>query len=94
MKISMLYTSTNTDFPAFLARAIYAENESDIYLLDDPLSAVDTSVGAHIFEHAIKGVLEDKTVILVTHGLQVRKSYKLVFATLCHVHFIHSIVYQ
>ena len=93
MKILMFYTSSNTDFHVFLARAIYAENESDIYLLDDPLSAVDTSVGAHIFEHAIKGVLEEKTVILVTHGLQVRKSYKLVLASLCHVHFIHSIVY-
>ena len=93
MKISMLYRSTNTDFLAFIARALYSENESDIYLLDDPLSAVDTSVGAHIFEHAIKRVLEDKTVILVTHGLQVRKSSKLVFATLCRVHFIHNIVY-
>ena len=67
--------ATNTDFLAFLARAIYAENESDIFLLDDPLSAVDTSVGAHVFEHAIKGVLEEKTVILVTHGLQVSISY-------------------
>ena len=90
----MLYTSTNTNFLTFLARAIYAENESDIYLLDDPLSAVDTSVGAHIFEHAIKGVLEEKTVILVTHGLQVRKIYKLGFATLCQVHLIYSILYQ
>ena len=54
-----------------LARALYAESESDIFLLDDPLSAVDTSVGAHIFEHAIQGMLEKKTVILVTHGMQV-----------------------
>ena len=58
----------------FSARALYAENESDIFLLDDPLSAVDTSVGAHIFEYAIKGVLKDKTVILVTHGMQVSPS--------------------
>lgn len=31
-----------------LARAVYAD--ADIYLLDDPLSAVDTAVGRHIFD--------------------------------------------
>ena len=54
------------------ARAVYARNESDIYLLDDPLSAVDASVATHIFEHAITGLLKEKTVLLVTHGVKVR----------------------
>ena len=31
-----------------LARALYFD--ADIYLLDDPLSAVDTAVGRHLFE--------------------------------------------
>ena len=54
-----------------LARAAFADR--DIYLLDDPLSAVDAHVGSHIFERLIAGrraILRDKTRILVTHGLQ------------------------
>lgn len=38
-------------------------------LLDDPLSAVDAHVGAHIFEHAIQGMLKGKTRVLVTHAV-------------------------
>ena len=44
----------------------------DLYLLDDPLSAVDSHVGQHIFESCIKGELSGKTIVLVTHQLQVR----------------------
>eukprot|EP00760_Papus_ankaliazontas_P034070 PhM_4_TR6941/c0_g1_i1/m.59297/K05665/ABCC1; ATP-binding cassette, subfamily C (CFTR/MRP), member 1 len=51
-----------------LARAVYFNG--DIYLLDDPLSAVDPHVGKHIFDHCIQGVLKDKTRILITHALQ------------------------
>ncbi|XP_011138927.1 probable multidrug resistance-associated protein lethal(2)03659 isoform X1 [Harpegnathos saltator] len=51
-----------------LARAVYAE--SDIYLLDDPLSAVDAHVGKHMFEECIDKYLQGKTRILVTHQLQ------------------------
>ncbi|XP_018335867.1 multidrug resistance-associated protein 1 isoform X1 [Agrilus planipennis] len=52
-----------------LARAVYARAE--IYLLDDPLSAVDSHVGKHIFEKVIgpQGLLKDKTRILVTHSI-------------------------
>ncbi|XP_042578206.1 multidrug resistance-associated protein 1-like isoform X2 [Cyprinus carpio] len=52
-----------------LARAVY--RKADIYLLDDPLSAVDAHVGQHIFEKVFgpNGVLKNKTRILVTHGL-------------------------
>jgi ABC-type multidrug transport system fused ATPase/permease subunit len=43
-----------------LARAVY--QDTDVYLLDDPLSAVDSHVGKHIFEEIIgpNGLLKDK----------------------------------
>uniref|UniRef100_A0A8C2FIH3 Uncharacterized protein n=1 Tax=Cyprinus carpio TaxID=7962 RepID=A0A8C2FIH3_CYPCA len=52
-----------------LARAVYSS--ADVYLLDDPLSAVDSHVGKHLFERVIgpTGLLKDKTRILVTHGI-------------------------
>uniref|UniRef100_A0A671YDR5 ATP-binding cassette, sub-family C (CFTR/MRP), member 2 n=1 Tax=Sparus aurata TaxID=8175 RepID=A0A671YDR5_SPAAU len=52
-----------------LARAAYSQ--ADIYLLDDPLSAVDSHVGKHLFDKVIgpNGVLKEKTRILVTHGV-------------------------
>ena len=51
-----------------LARALYANK--DIYLLDDPLSAVDVNVGARLFENYIQGELRNKAVVLVTHQVQ------------------------
>ena len=45
-----------------LARSLYVD--ADIYLMDDPLSAVDTHVGRHLF---------DKVRVLVTHQLQYLK---------------------
>ncbi|XP_061700381.1 multidrug resistance-associated protein 4 isoform X1 [Syngnathoides biaculeatus] len=54
-----------------LARAVY--QDADIYLLDDPLSAVDAEVGRHLFEECICGLLKSKPRILVTHQLQYLK---------------------
>ncbi|XP_056156902.1 ATP-binding cassette sub-family C member 4-like [Lampris incognitus] len=55
-----------------LARAVY--QDADIYLLDDPLSAVDAEVGRHLFERCICGLLKNKPRILVTHQLQYLKA--------------------
>lgn len=51
-----------------LARAVY--RRADVYLLDDPLSAVDTHVGRHLFDECMRGFLGKQLVILVTHQLQ------------------------
>ncbi|XP_072339968.1 ATP-binding cassette sub-family C member 3 isoform X2 [Scyliorhinus torazame] len=52
-----------------LARAVYGD--TDVYLLDDPLSAVDAHVAKHIFDKVIgpDGMLKGKTRVLVTHGI-------------------------
>ncbi|KAM9674934.1 ATP-binding cassette sub-family C member 4-like isoform 2-T3 [Dama dama] len=54
-----------------LARAMY--QDADIYLLDDPFSAVDAGVSRHLFEQCIHKALKEKITILVTHQLQYLK---------------------
>ena len=51
-----------------IARALYSEN--DIYMFDDPISALDANVGMKIMKNCIIKHLKDKTRILVTHALQ------------------------
>ncbi|KAG5894561.1 hypothetical protein JTB14_021543 [Gonioctena quinquepunctata] len=60
-----------------LARAVYME--ADIYLLDDPLSAVDTHVGKQLFNDCICGYLKSKCVILVTHQLQYLRNTNCIY---------------
>ena len=55
-----------------IARAIYSN--ADLYLLDDPLSAVDAHVGKHLFEnvlHSKTGLLKDKTRVIATNSLNI-----------------------
>lgn len=56
-----------------IARALYSQR--DIYIFDDPLSAVDAHVGQHIFAKAISGFLKDKPVLFITNQLQVTDPY-------------------
>ncbi|PKU86433.1 putative ABC transporter C family member 15 [Dendrobium catenatum] len=51
-----------------MARAIYSN--SNVFLLDDPFSAVDAHTGAHLFKECLTQLLSCKTVIYVTHQLE------------------------
>ncbi|CAC9489055.1 ABC-thiol transporter [Leishmania infantum JPCM5] len=50
-----------------LARAVYANR--DVYLLDDPLSALDAHVGQRVVQDVIRGRLHGKTRVLATHQI-------------------------
>lgn len=51
-----------------IARALY--QDADIYIFDDPVSAVDAHTGKHIFQECILGSLASKTVVYVTHQVE------------------------
>lgn len=51
-----------------LARALY--QDADIYLLDDPFSAVDAHTGTELFKEYILGALATKTVVFITHQVE------------------------
>ncbi|XLT64532.1 hypothetical protein HN873_020971 [Arachis hypogaea] len=51
-----------------IARALY--QDADIYLFDDPFSAVDAHTGSHLFKECLLGQLSSKTVVYVTHQVE------------------------
>ncbi|CAM1291421.1 ABCC5 (predicted) [Pycnogonum litorale] len=51
-----------------LARAVYADR--DVYLIDDCFSSLDSKTSKHIYKHVIQGILQDKTLLFVTHSVQ------------------------
>ncbi|KAL6544998.1 hypothetical protein OROHE_009905 [Orobanche hederae] len=51
-----------------IARAVY--HGSDIYLFDDPFSALDAHTGSHLFNEVLLGLLKGKTVVFVTHQIE------------------------
>lgn len=50
-----------------IARAVYSN--SDVYIFDDPLSALDAHIAQEVFRNCIKEGLRDKTRVLVTNQL-------------------------
>ncbi|CBI34441.3 unnamed protein product, partial [Vitis vinifera] len=59
-----------------LARALY--QDADVYLLDDPFSAVDAHTATNLFNEYVMGALSMKTVILVTHQVDFLPAFDLV----------------
>lgn len=59
-----------------IARALY--QDADIYLMDDPFSAVDAHTGTHLFQECLMGVLGGKTLIYVTHQVDFLPSADLI----------------
>lgn len=51
-----------------LARSLYSD--SDIYLFDDIISAVDIHVATYIMQEAVQNYLHDKTIIMATHAIK------------------------
>ena len=74
-----------------LARAIY--RQADLYLLDDPLSAVDSRVSRQLFKKCILDYLKGKTRILVTHQLQFLKEVDTI-VMLDRVRYLFTIYYS
>ncbi|KAL7216214.1 hypothetical protein ACSBR1_028208 [Camellia fascicularis] len=51
-----------------IARALY--QDADIYLFDEPFSAVDAHTGSHLYRECLLRLLASKTVIYVTHQVE------------------------
>jgi len=53
-----------------IARAVYCRDDCDLFLFDDPFSALDAHVGQWVFDRVFTRLLRGKTRVLVTHQLQ------------------------
>ncbi|KAI8030603.1 ABC transporter C family member 10 [Camellia lanceoleosa] len=63
-----------------LARALY--QDADIYLLDDPFSAVDAHTASSLFNEYVMEALSGKTVLLVTHQVDFLPAFNSVLLML------------
>uniref|UniRef100_A0A453QS81 ABC transporter C family member 10 n=1 Tax=Aegilops tauschii subsp. strangulata TaxID=200361 RepID=A0A453QS81_AEGTS len=63
-----------------LARALY--QNADIYLLDDPFSAVDAHTATSLFNEYVMSALSDKTVLLVTHQVDFLPAFDSILVSL------------
>jgi len=77
-----------------LARCLYVD--ADIYLIDDPFSAVDHEVGKHFFREVINGFLKDKIRILTSRHLYhfLRDVNQLLVLKAVIRHALHIIIFE
>lgn len=68
--ICSLIVLTNTPIWVFRVPLTSPPQNKDIYLLDDPLAAVDTDVAEHLMNKCIIELLGGKTRILCTHRIE------------------------
>ena len=61
-----------------IARALYSD--SDIYLVDDCMSALDAHVGAAILEEVFFGYLKGKTILMSTHRYHILDRVDYIYA--------------
>ncbi|KAL5852402.1 hypothetical protein ACOSQ3_007520 [Xanthoceras sorbifolium] len=59
-----------------LARAVY--QDCDVYLLDDIFSTVDAETGSQLYKECVRGALKDKTIVLVTHQVDLLHNADLI----------------
>uniref|UniRef100_A0A452ZEM9 ABC transporter C family member 3 n=1 Tax=Aegilops tauschii subsp. strangulata TaxID=200361 RepID=A0A452ZEM9_AEGTS len=67
-----------------IARALY--HDADIYLFDDPFSAVDAHTGLHLFKECLLGFLASKTVVYVTHHVEFLPSADVIMVCWKQIH--------
>ncbi|KAL0903975.1 hypothetical protein M5K25_026041 [Dendrobium thyrsiflorum] len=72
-----------------LARALY--QDADIYLLDDPFSAVDAHTATSLFNEYVMGALSSKTVLLVTHQVDFLPVFNTILVNELQSHFQETV---
>ena len=67
-KLSYMYQGSSSLYNESLLLCVcVCVQDKAVYLLDDPLAAVDAHVASHLYTHCITGLLRHKTRILCTH---------------------------
>uniref|UniRef100_A0A2N9FHF0 ABC-type xenobiotic transporter n=1 Tax=Fagus sylvatica TaxID=28930 RepID=A0A2N9FHF0_FAGSY len=75
-----------------LARALY--QDADVYLLDDPFSAVDAHTATSLFNEYVMEALSGKTVLLVTHQVDFLPAFDSILLIMSEGHVLKASTYD